>query len=92
MKTPLTPEELAMQAKIKTFTIRELALLIRKDWKKVYFGAAPYLEVMFSIESINDQYGADSAKSIVNYFLSNASVWRGSVAKLVKAELNSRIK
>ena len=60
---------------------------IKKDWKNVYFGAIPYLMAMESLNSINDNYGMDSAKSIVLYFLSNASSWRGEKAKAIKAEL-----
>lgn len=60
---------------------------IKKDWKNVYFGAIPYLMAMSSLNSINDNYGMDSAKSIVLYFLSNASTWRGEKAKAIKAEL-----
>ena len=48
----------------------EIAREIRKDWgSKVYFGAKPYLDAMASLNSINDNYGWDSAKSIVLYFL-----------------------
>lgn len=60
---------------------------IKKDWKNVYFGAIPYLMAMECLNSINDNYGMDSAKSIVLYFLSNASTWRGEKAKAIKAEL-----
>jgi hypothetical protein len=67
----------------------EIANEIRDDWKKPYFGAVPYLNAMFGLYSINDQYGADSAKSIVLYFLSNASTWRGETAKRVKKELKA---
>lgn len=60
---------------------------IKKDWKNVYFGAIPYLIAMEYLNSINDNYGMDSAKNIVLYFLSNASTWRGEKAKAIKAEL-----
>lgn len=75
--------------------VRPLSLIaaeIRQDWKKVYFGAEPYLEAMESLNSINDNYGSDSAKSIVLYFLSNATGWRGDVAKRIKAELKGMTK
>jgi len=72
--------------------ICQIAREIRSDWKKVYFGAVPYLSAMSSLTDINDSYGEDSAKSIVLYFLSNASTWRGAVAKRVKAELKSMVK
>lgn len=65
---------------------------IRKDWKQVYFGAKPYLDAMSSLDSINDPYGMDSGKSIVLYFLCNASTWRGEVAKRVKLELKAMSK
>lgn len=68
-------------------TLSQIAREIRTDWKKPYFGAVPYIGAMSSLGSINDTYGADDAKSIVLYFLSNASSWRGEVAKRVKAEL-----
>jgi len=64
-----------------------IAAEIRRDWTKPYFGAVPYLAAMSTLDSISDNYGADSAKSIVLYFLSNASTWRGETAKRVKSEL-----
>ena len=70
-----------------TRPLYEIASEIRKDWKKVYFGAVPYLDAMQSLDSIEDRYIMDSGKSVVCYFLSNASTWRGEVAKRVKAEL-----
>ena len=65
----------------------EIASEIRKDWTKVYFGAVPYLEAMATLNSIDEDYMFDSAKSIVIYFLSNATTWRGETARRVKAEL-----
>ena len=76
----------------KTRDIYVIASEIRKDWKKVYFGAVPYLEPMHCLNTINDDYGYDSAKSIVLYFLSNANSWRGDVARRVKAELKELVK
>ena len=73
-------------------SISEIARLIRRDWKKVYFGATPYLSAMACMEKVTDNYGCDSGASIVNYFLCNASTWRGEVAKAVKKELNKRAK
>jgi len=69
-----------------------IASEIRKDWKKVYFGAVPYLDAMSSLDSIEDNYIMDSGKSIVLYFLSNASTWRGETAKRIKAELKAMSK
>ena len=70
-----------------TRPLYEIAREIRRDWKKVYFGAVPYLDAMSTLDSINDNYMFDSGKSVVIYFLSNASTWRGETAKRVKAEL-----
>jgi len=73
-------------------TIAAIAREIRANWRPVYFGAAPYLDAMASLGSINDTYGADDARSVVLYFLSNATTWRGDVARRVKAELKSLLK
>lgn len=74
---------------------RELSVIaqeIRKDWgAKVNYGAVPYLDAMSQLSSINDRFYMDSADSIVRYFLSNASTWRGETAKRVKAELKSML-
>jgi hypothetical protein len=71
-----------------TRPLYEIAREIRKDWgSKVNYGAAPYLQAMSSLDKVTDNYGMDSGKSIVAYFLSNASSWRGDVAKRVKLEL-----
>lgn len=66
-----------------------IAREVRKTWAKVNYGAVPYLDAMSSLDSVNDKYGWDSGRSIVNYFLSNASTWRGEDAKRIKLELKS---
>jgi len=70
----------------------EIAAEIRKDWKKVYFGAVPYLDAMQTLDRIEDNYIMDSGKSIVLYFLCNAGTWRGDTARRVKAELKAMSK
>lgn len=75
---------------LSTLNIAGLARVIKNDWKKVYFGAVPYLNAMFSLNHILDNYGFDDGKSIVIYFLGNAQSWRGETAKAVKAELKKR--
>lgn len=76
----------------QTRSLSEISNEIRKDWKKVYFGAVPYLDAMGTLSSVDDNYMFDSGKSIVNYFLANATTWRGEVARRVKKELNSMVK
>jgi len=72
--------------------LHEIANDIRLDWgSKVNYAAKPYLEAMFDLRSINDNYGYDSGTSIVAYFLANASSWRGPVAKAIKAELKKML-
>jgi hypothetical protein len=74
-------------------SLSTIAAEIRKDWgSKVNFAAKPYLSAMAGLDSVNDQYGYDDARSIVLYFLSNASSWRGETAKRIKAELKSLAK
>lgn len=70
-----------------TRPLYEIAADIRKNWKNIYFGAVPYRDAMSELNTINDKYWADSAKSVVLYFLANASTWRGPDAKRIKAEL-----
>ena len=68
----------------------EIARDIRRDWgSNVNYAAQPYLDAMRELDSINDRYYSDTAKSIVAYFLSNASSWRGETAKAIKAELKA---
>jgi hypothetical protein len=69
-----------------------IAADIKADWPKPYFGAKPYLEAMHDLNTINDKYGFDTARSIVLYFLSNASSWRSPDAKHIKAELKELLK
>jgi len=69
----------------------EIANDIDKNWPKVYFGARPYLQAMISMENITDDYGADSGKSIVMYFLANAQAWRGEHARRIKTELKGML-
>jgi hypothetical protein len=75
----------------------EIAQEIRRDWNAtskngIYFGAVPYLDAMSSLDKPTDKYGYDSGKSIILYFLANASTYRGDTAKRVKAELKTMYK
>jgi hypothetical protein len=67
----------------------EIANEIRQDWKKVYFGAVPYLDALSCLTNVTDNYGYDDGKSMILYFLSNATTWRGENAKRIKAELKA---
>jgi len=71
--------------------VSEIAAIIEADWKKVYFGARPYLDAMYSLNSIDQRYGLDDGRSVVRYFLVNARTWKGETAKAVKSKLNELI-
>ncbi len=70
----------------------DIAHEIRKDWKNVSCYAAPYLNAMSCLNSVDDNYIMDSGRSIVSYFLANAGSWRGETAKRIKAELKAMVK
>ena len=73
-------------------TVSEIARAIAKDWKTINPYAAEYLNAMLSIESIEESYYADSAKSVVLYFLANAGSYRGDNARAYKALLKDMVK
>ena len=78
-------------ATLNTLPFPEIVGLIRADWKKVYFGAVPYLQAMQTMDEADSAYGAESGHSIIRYFLSNATTWKGDTARAVKKELKRRI-
>lgn len=81
-----------LMAGVQTRPLYEIAKEIRQDWKPVDYAAKPYLDAMGSLDKITDNYDMDSAKSIVLYFLNNASKWRGPKAKEIKMELKKMCK
>ena len=84
-----------MKTKKVKLPVRPLSVIaneISKDWTRIYFGAVPYLQAMATLDKVSDNYMYDSADSIVRYFLSNASTWRGETARTIKAELKLMIK
>lgn len=75
-----------------TRPLSEIATEIRKEWKKMTPGAVPYLDAMATMNSVDEDYGFDSGKSIVIYFLGNANTFRGEAARRIKAELKAALK
>lgn len=67
--------------------ISDLAVEIKKDWVNMSPAAKPYVEAMMSLVDKNSKYGADDGDTLVLYFLSNASTWRGETARRIKSEL-----
>lgn len=72
-----------------TRPIYTIAREILQDWKRPYFGAVPYLAAMQSLDTIDDAYGYDDARTVILYFMSNATTWRGAKAREIKAELKA---
>jgi hypothetical protein len=50
------------------------------------------MQGMHAVDPKGITYGMEDAKTIILYFLSNATHWRGETAKAIKAELKRRIK
>ena len=73
-------------------SVSEIAHAIAKDWTNVSPYAADYLNAMKDIQDIDGSYYADSAKSVVMYFLANASSYRGENARAYKALLKDMVK
>ena len=73
-------------------TVSEIAHAIAKDWQNISPYAADYLNAMKEIRSVEDNYYADSAKSVILYFLANASTYRGENARSYKALLKAMVK
>ena len=72
--------------------ISTIARDIQRAWRKPYFGAAPDLGAMRSLERASDTYGADSGVSVISYFLANAASFKGADARALKAELKAALK
>lgn len=77
----------------KKRTFAAIAAEIRATWKKPYFGAVPYIDALSTVHSSDKdaRYMYETAESLVQYFLANATYWRGADAKRIKAELKSMI-
>ena len=69
----------------------EIAKEIRKLWTKPNFAAIPYLDAMMELNTVDDDYYLDPGRDIVNYFLSNATTWRGPDAIRIKGELKAAL-
>lgn len=65
---------------------------ILTDWQNVSPHAQPYLNAMLYLDDFTSQYGLDDGESVVLYFLSNATTWRGETARRIKAELRKDLK
>jgi hypothetical protein len=73
-------------------TVSEIAYAIAKDWQNISPYAKDYLNAMKEITDIEGNYYADSSKSVILYFLANASTYRGENARSYKALLKAMVK
>jgi hypothetical protein len=71
----------------------EIAAEIKADYraqgKPVFYAAVPYLEALSQLDTMDDRFYEDSAKSVITYLVSNLGTWRGETARRVKAELRA---
>jgi hypothetical protein len=73
--------------------VSAIAYEIQREWGvKVNYAAKPYLDAMKGLDSVNESYGFDSGRSVVIYFLANASSFKGEKAKTLKQELKDMLK
>lgn len=91
---PLIPAPTADS--LKGAPLVSLVSLIRRDLqtqkKPVPFDAAPYLSALGTMNNLSDHYGVETGAQILPYLLSNLQTYKGPIARLVKAELNTRLK
>jgi hypothetical protein len=73
-------------------TVSEIAHAIANDWQNVNPYAVDYLNAMKQIRSVNESYYAESAHSVILYFLANAGTYRGENARTYKALLKDLLK
>ena len=74
-----------------TRPLHAIARDITANWPNINYAAVPYLQAMRELNSVNDMYMFDSARSVVLYFLGNATTWRGPEARRIKAELKEML-
>lgn len=77
----------------KKRTFQQIARDVKSTWMNVYFGAAPYLEALLTLDTTDPEalYGVETAGDITRYFLANAQTFRGADARRLKAELKSML-
>jgi hypothetical protein len=76
--------------------LREIAEEIFTAWETMRVKgenhpAWGYADAMRSLDTLNDRYFADGARDIVQRFLAEARVWRGTTARRIKAELKAML-
>ena len=82
----------------QTPTLSDIGREIRASWRKPYYGAVPYIDALCELDVpatregvATAMYGDDSARDVVLRFLSNATSWRGDIARATKAILKKAV-
>lgn len=65
---------------------------IIEDWDNINEYAKPYINAMLSLEPNEENYGQDSAASIISYFLANSTSYITSKSDKYKDELRNLLK
>lgn len=72
-------------------SLSDIALDIQRDYrskgKAVYYAAAPYVDAMRVLDTLDGYYMHESAERVVITALINLGTWRGDTAQRVKREL-----
>jgi hypothetical protein len=72
--------------------LKVIAAEIDADWTNMGDLPRENVDAMKTLNTLNEMYYADSASSVVSYFLARAQTWKGPVARRVKLELNEMLK
>ncbi len=70
-------------------SISEIAREIKKEWVNPSSSAIPYINAMLTMNTIDDNYGYDTARDIITYFMRNATHFKGEAARRIKSELKT---
>lgn len=67
--------------------LKDIARDIEKSWGRVDPRAKPFLEVLKTLDSVEDNYEADRGVDIVRHFLHHSQRWSGPDADRLRDEL-----
>ena len=70
--------------------LSDIASEVLETWRHNHVDhprARPHVEAMLSLNRVTENYGPDTGRSVVLYFLTNAQAWRGPTARRIKSEL-----
>lgn len=79
----------------RTKGVRPLSAIAReiaRCWPNMSVHAKPYVNAMGALDSIKDNFYADTAQDVVLRFLVNSGHWRGADARRIKAELRTMLR